>query len=126
MDSLYSTQTTRRCTFVLIPLFLWTGYITEKAVAKVWIGVTLFITVVMAALYAFFKSFPLASLRRLFGMRSIPRPYWERIIADETTAFGFRQNPRYALASHTSKMLGDFCSCITSDGGLLRRRISFA
>jgi hypothetical protein len=38
----------------LIPIFLWTGYITGKAGAKVWIGVTLFITVAMAILYAFF------------------------------------------------------------------------
>ena len=38
----------------LIPTFLWTGYITGKGGAKVWIGVTLSITIAMAILYAFF------------------------------------------------------------------------
>ena len=38
----------------LIPMFLYIGYITGKASAKVWIGVTLFITLAMAVLYAFF------------------------------------------------------------------------
>ena len=39
---------------ILIPIFFWIGYITGKAGAKVWIGITLFITLGMAALYAFF------------------------------------------------------------------------
>ena len=38
----------------LVPTLLWTGYITGKGGAKVWIGVTLFITIAMAILYAFF------------------------------------------------------------------------
>ena len=38
----------------LVPILLWTGCITGKAGAKVWIGITLFITVAMAILYAFF------------------------------------------------------------------------
>ncbi|GAI01508.1 unnamed protein product [marine sediment metagenome] len=37
-----------------IPVFLYTGYITGKAGVKVWIGVTLFVTLGIAALYAFF------------------------------------------------------------------------
>lgn len=37
-----------------IPMFLYIGYITAKASAKVWIGVTLFITLAIAVLYAFF------------------------------------------------------------------------
>ena len=38
----------------LVPILLWTGYITGKAGAKTWIGITLLITVAMAILYAFF------------------------------------------------------------------------
>ncbi len=38
----------------LVPTLLWIGYMTGKAGAKVWIGVTLFITITMAILYAFF------------------------------------------------------------------------
>ena len=37
-----------------IPMLLYCGYITGKASAKVWIGVTLFITLAIAVLYAFF------------------------------------------------------------------------
>ena len=37
-----------------IPACLYTGYITGKAGAKVWIGVTLFITLALAVLYALF------------------------------------------------------------------------
>ena len=37
-----------------IPICLYIGHITGKAGAKVWIGVTLFITLAMAVLYAFF------------------------------------------------------------------------
>jgi len=37
-----------------IPMFLYIGYITGKAGAKAWIGMTLFITIAMAVLYAFF------------------------------------------------------------------------
>jgi len=37
-----------------IPMFLYIGYITAKAGATVWIGMTLFITLAMAVLYAFF------------------------------------------------------------------------
>lgn len=39
---------------ILVPILLWIGYITGKANAKVWMGITLFITVAMAVLYAFF------------------------------------------------------------------------
>ncbi len=38
----------------LIPVFLYTGYITRRVGAKLWIGMTLFITLAMAVLYAFF------------------------------------------------------------------------
>ena len=38
----------------LIPVFLYIGYITRKVGAKLWIGMTLFITLAMAVLYAFF------------------------------------------------------------------------
>ena len=38
----------------LVPIYLWMGYITGKGGAKVWIGVTLFITLALAALYGFF------------------------------------------------------------------------
>ena len=38
----------------LVPLLLWIGYTTGKTGARAWIGVTLFITVAMAVLYAFF------------------------------------------------------------------------
>jgi hypothetical protein len=38
----------------LIPIFLWIGYVTGRVGAKLWIGMTLFITLAMAILYAFF------------------------------------------------------------------------
>jgi hypothetical protein len=38
----------------LIPVFLYIGYITRRVSAKLWIGMTLFITLAMAVLYAFF------------------------------------------------------------------------
>ena len=38
----------------LIPVFLYIGYITRRIGAKLWIGMTLFITLAMAVLYAFF------------------------------------------------------------------------
>lgn len=38
----------------LIPIFLWIGYVTGRAGAKLWMGMTLFITLAMAVLYAFF------------------------------------------------------------------------
>jgi len=37
----------------LIPTLLWTGYITGKTSANVWIGTTLLITAALAVLYAF-------------------------------------------------------------------------
>ena len=37
-----------------IPMFLYLGYLMGKYGAKVWIGVTLFITVAMTVFYAFF------------------------------------------------------------------------
>jgi len=36
----------------LVPIFLYTGYITGKASPKVWIGVTVTITLALAILYA--------------------------------------------------------------------------
>ena len=38
----------------LIPTLLYVGYVTGKASAKLWIGMTLFITLAMAVLYAFY------------------------------------------------------------------------
>ncbi len=38
----------------LIPMYLYCGYVTAKAGAKIWIGVTLSITLAIAVLYAFF------------------------------------------------------------------------
>jgi len=38
----------------LIPVFLWIGYVIRGAGTKVWFGITLFITLAMAILYAFF------------------------------------------------------------------------
>ena len=37
-----------------IPMYLYIGYLMGKSGAKVWMGVTLFITVAIAILYAFF------------------------------------------------------------------------
>ncbi len=37
-----------------IPMYLYVGYLMGKYGAKVWIGVTLFITVAMTVFYAFF------------------------------------------------------------------------
>lgn len=37
---------------LLVPIFLYTGYITGKASPKVWIGVTVTITLALAILYA--------------------------------------------------------------------------
>jgi len=38
----------------LIPIFLWIGYVTGRVGAKLWMGMTLSITLAMAILYAFF------------------------------------------------------------------------
>lgn len=38
----------------LIPIFLWIGYVIRGAGTKAWFGITLFITLAMAILYAFF------------------------------------------------------------------------
>jgi len=38
----------------LIPIFLWIGYITGRVGTKLWMGMTLFLTLAMAILYAFF------------------------------------------------------------------------
>jgi hypothetical protein len=38
----------------LVPILLWVGYGMREAGAKVWIGLTLFMTLAMAILYAFF------------------------------------------------------------------------
>jgi len=38
----------------LIPIFLWIGYVTGRVGAKLWMGMTLFLTLAMAVLYAFF------------------------------------------------------------------------
>jgi hypothetical protein len=38
----------------LIPIFLWIGYVTGRVGAKLWMGMTLFLTLAMAILYAFF------------------------------------------------------------------------
>jgi len=38
----------------LIPIFLWIGYITGRVGAKLWMGMTLSLTLAMAILYAFF------------------------------------------------------------------------
>ncbi|MBZ9569306.1 hypothetical protein KJA16_00095 [Patescibacteria group bacterium] len=38
----------------LIPVFLYIGYITRRVGANLWIGMTLFITLAMAVLHAFF------------------------------------------------------------------------